>query len=365
MKILLFWSYYKKYIDDIYEKHTNLHTLSYNEQLDKILSDHFGWPPALVKKLEDQGHEVKILIVNSEPLQRAWTKENNCVFDSGKWQYEIPLQQVKSFSPDILWIGAMFDYFGEYLKELKPYCKKIFAWTACPIPKSLDLSYIDCFLTSHTNFRDYFVSSGKTCEILLPAFEEKILESIGIKDRDIECSFIGSLTWAHIERIKILRKLSDIVDIQIWADPPSLFVKRILKPGFIQSYIDFLRIRGKIYSGMWGLSMYGILARSQISVNIHGDVAFGLAGNMRMFEATGAGTLLVTEDAPNIRELFEPDKEVITYKNMDDLIDKIKYYTDKPKEREAIARAGQIRTLKNHSTIQRSKEIIEIFCRYL
>ncbi len=55
----------------------------------------------------------------------------------------------------------------------------------------------------------------------------------------------------------------------------------------------------------------------------------------------------------------------MVHTSIDDPIDKIAYYIDRPQERKAIAQAGQARTLKDHSTVQRGKELIDIFTRYL
>ena len=365
MKILLFLRYYDTYVERIYKKNSYLKDLSYDQQLEFILSDFFGWPPSLMKSVQDLGHQVEILIVNVEPLQKAWAKENDFDFSTGDWKYNIPIQQVKQFKPDILWIASIFNYFGEYLGILKPFCKKIFAWTACPFPSSLNLSYINCFLTSHTNFQDYFQQHDKQCEILLPTFDKRIIDTLGEVDQDIECSFVGSLSWAHIERIRTIRELADKTAVQIWGDRSKLLSRGIIKPGFIQSYLSLYPIRHKILPSVWGMDMYSILARSRITINVHGEVASGLAGNMRMFEATGMGSLLITEDAPNIRELYEPGVEVVTYKGIENLIDIINYYIDQPRERESIAKAGQSRTFLTHSTEERSKELVEIFDRYL
>jgi spore maturation protein CgeB len=365
MRVLLFWSYYDQYIHSVYTRQPQLNEMSYKEQVSEILSDNFGWSPALVEHLRKMGHEVEILLVNIEPLQRAWTEENSCEFDQKNWQYTIPLEQVKRFSPDVLWIGAMFNYFGDYLGQLKQYCNKIFAWTACPITKQLDLSHIDCMLTSHANYQSYFQEQGKAAEILLPCFEQDILATSTTSHRDVECSFIGALSWAHIARIDTIKKLADKTPIQIWSDYPKLISRGILKPKFWNAYLKLSTIKSRMNTSVWGMDMYGVLARSKITINVHAEVASGLAGNMRMFEATGMGTLLITEDAPNIRELYEPGTEVITYKSTENLVELINYYIDRPQERESIAQAGQARTLKDHSTAQRSKELIEIFTRYL
>jgi spore maturation protein CgeB len=42
--------------------------------------------------------------------------------------------------------------------------------------------------------------------------------------------------------------------------------------------------------------MFKILARSKIVINRHGTIAGNYAVNMRMYEATGSGAMLVTEN---------------------------------------------------------------------
>jgi spore maturation protein CgeB len=43
----------------------------------------------------------------------------------------------------------------------------------------------------------------------------------------------------------------------------------------------------------------------------------------------------------------------------------IQYYLDHQNEREAIARAGQERTMREHTYYQRVKELVDIVGRYL
>ena len=82
--------------------------------------------------------------------------------------------------------------------------------------------------------------------------------------------------------------------------------------------------------------------------------------NMRLFEVTACGALLITPYVPYLEELFDLEKELVIYKDMYDLKEKIDYYLEHDKEREKIARAGQRRTLKNHTYKNRVKEIIKI-----
>src|SRR6185295_1579979 len=106
----------------------------------------------------------------------------------------------------------------------------------------------------------------------------------------------------------------------------------------------------RAYQGRaWGLDMYKIYARCKIVINRHGEVAKGYSNNMRLFEATGMGALLMTEDSPNIGQYFNPGSECITYKESRDLHSSIEYYLNHQEELRMIAKAGQARTLKDHT----------------
>jgi spore maturation protein CgeB len=366
MKILLLWSYYQKYLDRLYAENLQLSSLNYQAQLDYILADYFGWPPALVNRLKDLDCEVKIVTVNVLPIQTAWAIENDFTFDRERWDYEISIAQIKSFNPDIIWIVAASRYHNkDYLSNLRQYCQKMFMWIAAAVSPSLDLSSIDCVLTSHQNFQNYFQTQGKKCELLLPAFEADIIKKINRVDKDISCSFIGSLSYLHLQRMETIGQLVDRTSLQIWSDAPKLISRGVLNPQFIVSYLKMSKVRGRSNPSVWGMDMYETLARSRMTVNIHVDAASGLAGNMRMFEATGSDTLLLTEDAPNIQELYQPGMEVVTYNCTADLIDKINYYTEHSAEAETISNAGQQKTLTSHSTMVRSQELFGLFDRYL
>src|SRR5207237_10119566 len=75
----------------------------------------------------------------------------------------------------------------------------------------------------------------------------------------------------------------------------------------------------------WGLHMLRVLAGARIAVNRHIDVAEDNANNMRLYEATGVGSLLLTDAKQNLGELFDVGREVVTYRNADELGDAIEH----------------------------------------
>ena len=76
-----------------------------------------------------------------------------------------------------------------------------------------------------------------------------------------------------------------------------------------------------------------------------------------MFHATSCGALCITDYVPGLEKCFEIGKEVIVYE--DDPVDEIKYYLENEEEMKEIAKAGYMRTLKDHHLSQRMAAILE------
>lgn len=77
----------------------------------------------------------------------------------------------------------------------------------------------------------------------------------------------------------------------------------------------------------------------------------------RDFEIPACGGLLLTQDTKEIAEYFVPRKEIITYKDTNDVAEKLKYYLEHDEERKNIAQAGYRRTLHDHTYEKRFNEI--------
>ncbi len=105
--------------------------------------------------------------------------------------------------------------------------------------------------------------------------------------------------------------------------------------------------------------MSQVLAASRICLN---DTAADDL-NMRVFEALGAGTLLLTNRLPpesGLETLFADGRHLVTYGDDADLLEKIRYYLDDrhAAEREAIAADGQREVIARHTYDARVAEIL-------
>jgi hypothetical protein len=361
VRILLLWTFYDDYLTAFYAARPGLAGQAHAQQLRQLLDDGFGWPPAVGRRLAELDHEVEIVVANAEPLQRAWAREAGAEFPDSGWQVRLPVEQVRRFRPDVLWIGSNFRYFGPWLRSVREYCGSVVAWTAAPLPTGLDLAGIDCILTSHENFVREFRSRGVRCERVLPCFETAILGAPGDRPRDLPVSFVGSLSWAHMERIRAMNRVAQETPLEIWTAAPKVLSRSALRPAFWRARWAARDLIPRSHSEVFGRAMYEVMLRSRLAVNVHIGVAGGLAGNMRMFEATGCGALLLTERAPNLAELFAPGEEVVGYDGTDDLIAKIRHYLGQPGEAAEIAAAGQRRTLTEYTAEVRARELESVF----
>lgn len=80
----------------------------------------------------------------------------------------------------------------------------------------------------------------------------------------------------------------------------------------------------------------------------------------RNFEIPGCGGFLITSDADNLKEYYQDGKEIVVFKDTNDLINKIKYYLDHEEERKNIALAGYQRTINEHTYEKRFQELFKL-----
>ena len=80
---------------------------------------------------------------------------------------------------------------------------------------------------------------------------------------------------------------------------------------------------------------------------------------MRLFEATGCGALTLTERFRNMPWCFD-EHEVIAYSDVDEAVEKVRYFLRHQDEGAEIATNGQKRTLTDHTYEKRIEFVAEI-----
>ena len=79
---------------------------------------------------------------------------------------------------------------------------------------------------------------------------------------------------------------------------------------------------------------------------------------LRIFETTCAKSLLLTENVENIEMYYEPNKEIISFENLEECSQLINYYLNNESEALRISQNGRNRFLKDHTSKNRLKNII-------
>lgn len=371
-KIIIIDTYYPKYLSSLYSKFPHLRNLNYAEQKNLIMSQCFGTADFYSKNLKALGCEAEEIIANNEILQRRWALENGLrltpsllgrisnklrlsrrLFPERDILLNILGTQIKKAKPDILYMQDISFCPPSFLSDLKKYVRLLVGQIACPLPAKDNFSPYDLIVSSLPHYVDKFRSWGMRSEFFKIGFEGSIARLLPMGDLKYEAVHIGGYGPIHLERNQLLEDVAKSIDIKFWGygedNLPS--DSRILRN----------------YNGeTWGIDRCRIFAQSKMVITKHiTSVAGKYCNNMTLYEATGCGTLLVTDYKENLPELFVPDQEVVTYRSAEEAINKMKYYLTHEDERSTIARAGQERTLSEHTYYNRMVELVGIINNYL
>lgn len=81
--------------------------------------------------------------------------------------------------------------------------------------------------------------------------------------------------------------------------------------------------------------------------------------NMRTLESMATGSFLLTSRNKEIESVFKDGENLVLYDNLDDMIEKAKYYVEHDDEREAIALAGHKEVMAKHTFDHRLRQVLE------
>jgi spore maturation protein CgeB len=72
-----------------------------------------------------------------------------------------------------------------------------------------------------------------------------------------------------------------------------------------------------------------------------------------------SGSLYLTHHNPDLDDLFDIGREIVTYKESRDCVEKVRYLLAHEQEREEIAHAGYQRAITEHTWQQRFSMLME------
>ncbi len=360
--------FYPGFIQGVYETTPGLKQATYAEQWRALMAGCFGWTDSWKTHLESTGQfEVIELVTNAEFLQKAWALERGVTFSEDRWSSEIIMAQVRHYRPDAFFphdSSTLDKRVWLALKEELP-ALVVIGYDGVAICDPARFEGCDLLLACSEIITEVYAKAGFDTHFFKLGFETSVLEKLR-PGRDLyPISFIGGINLGangHNRRLQLLENLIQKVPLDLFLQAPHasgglLFLLSNLRRGQWatallrgpRQVLRLLKLQRRNRGALYGLPMYQALADSGMTLNIHIDAAGPRAANMRLFEGTGVGTCLVTDWKENLVQFFEPDYEVVTFKSLAECQDKVGYLLRNETERRKIGRAGQRRTLKDHT----------------
>jgi len=374
LKFLQVHPFYPHYLEQFYARHPDLGTASFDIQIQALLDDAFSSIHIFAPEMKKLGYDSQFIVTNCPPSQVKWMQEHGKgLKNQNDWMCEIVREQIETLKPDVLYLSEPIQFDSRFVRTLSHRPKLIVGWRASDIPGDTDWSSFDLFLSSLTGMRETALKLGARKAVhFYPGFPAWIYEKVRDIQPSHDVAFIGSWNPGQYRvRNKLLTRLASeasgsahpfscalhISGPQV--DMPPEVARLNLGPKFGMEMQRALRsgriafdARGEI--GVWA----GTTARAN-------DLAARETANMRIFEATGSGIFLLTQHFDNLSSYFEIGREIETYRDESEMIEKIRHYIAHPKEREEIARQGHERCMRDHSLNARARAFDQIIRQHL
>ena len=405
-------------LEKVLDQNPALKRMRHDELKSALFQYQLGYSDSFSDAMKRLGNEAEEIVSNSEILLRKWAEENHVVSSEANWRAEILLAQLSKIRPDVvLLMGTNTNpevegqKLAEYIKKHLPSIRLILLFSGFP-SKISRLRGADIVLTGLPFMQDQYRKFGVNSILWYHSFDERLLLTQSDRQDDehplnIQFSFAGS-TRAPETRYWYLRHLVESTPIELWPyeirdvhkrlqglpktvtiwekwyralgiqeakaaggalvkralgrrvplnDKPMTFT-RVEKPLPGETLAEMYPERCN--SPVYGADYYDVLRRSRLSFNKHTDFTRNSVGNIRMFEVPGMGSCLLTDTGANIKDLFEPDSEVVVYSRVEEAVEKVAYLLENENVLGRIARAGHARVLGSHTIFHRCELIDEV-----
>ena len=195
------------------------------------------------------------------------------------------------------------------------------------------LFFVDKYIVEKLN-EEFHLNTHYLPQCFNPKKHEKVAltDETDLNKYSCEITNAGNLYPSRAALYKHLTKYN----FKMWGAPPAVWLSVPELDKIIMNKTVFNIEKSKAFNGA-----------KVVLNNLHPAVINGV--NKRTFEICGVGGFQITSYRNAVVELFEIGKEIVTYSNLEELIQKLDYYLAHDDEREQIREAGYQRALKEHT----------------
>lgn len=179
--------------------------------------------------------------------------------------------------------------------------------------------------------------------------KEEIINFMQKKKYGEDIVFLGSIGSIHPNRSAILKRLHDEgFKFKIYG---QVYFPDGQDPNWAKDH----------HTGFEAINDYHsmVVNSSKIVLGIDGWPDREKAYSARLYRTLCPGGFYLTTHTKGIEEEFVPGEHLDTYKDLDELVEKVTYYLMNDEERERIAKAGQELVLKKHQFTNRLQIILD------
>ena len=381
---------YHSVFDDMLRQDTNLAEAGFAKQMEAFFAKSLIYSDSFSRAMDGLGNETLEIVCNGELMQKTWAATHGVTYDEDDWVRQIMWAQVEEFRPDVVFIQGLTSNSTGFLpengfREKFPFVRAVVGFAGYFHPADR-LEGVDVVISGLPSVFNYYRAENVPTELIYHGFDASLVERVPEPTGDmIDLSFFGSTGLGygenHAVRYWELLELCCGSDIQLWAnekfDADQLAMSGEQLAGLGQSLRGMVEVfresissssgthlpvlplslifPDRVHEAIYGLEMYATLRQSRLTLNRHFDPDSGIReiGNMRTFEATGIGTCMLVNEGDNVRDLYEPDTEIVTYASVEECLEKANWLLQNDEKRREIAAAGQKRTLRDHTIASR------------
>ena len=293
---------------------------TFSGRLNTFLSDRYGAAHLLKPVLE---RESAAFFTNGDDqvLQRLWASEHGLPRRASL--EEILLGQIEEHATDVFYDLDPMRYGSDFVKKLPGCVKTTLAWRAAP-SRGADFSAYDAVVCNFPSIIKQYHGRGWRAEYLSPAYDPEMNPYAANTDRRIDVLFVGGYSRHHMRRARVLDVVASLrhrFSVVFCLDRSRL--TRLAESRMFRLFPLHNRrppdTSAVTQAPVFGRDLYAKIGNAKIVLNCAVDMAGADRGNMRCFETTGCGALMVS-DIGNYPSGFVDKKTMMLYESEDEAI---------------------------------------------
>jgi len=323
---------------------------SFADRMRAFLDDRSG--SAHILQPIDEGRPEAFLTIGGDPeTQQRWARENG--LRKGASLQDILLAQLESHRAEIFYNLDPVAFGDAFLKRLPGSVKRTIAWRAAPSPRH-DFFGHDLVVSNFPGILRSYAQAGARTAPFHPSHDPELDAQAARTDRPTDILFVGGYTQHHFRRAALLAEVAALgggYTVAFHLDGSRL-TRLAETPLGLAGPLSRIRrpraIRAVAHPPLFGRALHDALGAAKIVLNGAIDMAGPERGNMRCFEALGAGCLLVS-DSGVYPKGFEAGRNFLDYDDPGEAVDTLRRALESWESSSRLAEAGQAMIARDYS----------------